>query len=174
MKLGEKIVIVGSCGSGKTTLSNRLSEISGIEVIHLDRIYWQADWISISEDAFRNEQIKLLRKARWIVDGNYASSFELRLTKADTVIFLDYNRYICIWRVLKRWMKFRGRLRPDVADGCYEKMEWDFLKYIWRFPKDTRPLMLDTLDKYENLNKIILKNTQETNRMIETLENRLG
>lgn len=174
MKLGEKIVIVGSCGSGKTTLSDLLSEISGIEVIHLDRIYWQADWISISEDAFRNEQIKLLRKARWIVDGNYASSFELRLTKADTVIFLDYNRYICIWRVLKRWMKFRGRLRPDVADGCYEKMEWDFLKYIWRFPKDTRPLMLDILDKYENLNKFVLKNTQETNRMIETLENRLG
>lgn len=169
-KVGKKIVVIGSCGSGKSTLCCQLSEFTGIEVIHLDRIYWKADWKPLAEEEFRSLQREVLSKETWIVDGNYAGSLYVRLEKADTVIFLDVNRYLCIYRVLKRWMRYRGKLRPDVADGCYEKMEWKFLKFIWDFPRETRNSMLNEIGKFNQLTKIILRNNKEKNEFLNSIK----
>lgn len=169
-KIGKKIVVIGSCGSGKTTLCNQLSEFTGIRVVHLDRIYWKAGWESLSEAEFISEQKEILNKEAWIMDGNYAGSLDVRLENADTVIFLDVNRYLCAYRVLKRWWKYRGKERPDVAVGCYEKMDWSFLKFIWNFPKETRLDMLKELDNYKQLTKIMLRNNREKNVFINSIK----
>lgn len=132
----KRIVIIGSGGAGKSTFARRLSKANGIEVIHLDKIYWQPNWIKPNKQEWRANLANLVvEKDSWIMDGNYDSSLEIRLDKCDTVIFLEMPRTICLYRVLKRVIKYRYTSRPDMADGCHEKMDWEFVKWIWEYPK---------------------------------------
>ena len=158
----KKIIIIGSGGAGKSTFAKRLSKLTGIEVIHLDRVFWQPNWTKPDKKEWLAKLEELTEKDSWIMDGNYDSSLEIRLKKCDTVIFLGMPRTVCLYRVLKRAAKYRHTNRPDMAEGCNEKVDWEFAKWIWEYPKKDKVNVESKLKRYQDSIKIIrLKSSQE-------------
>src|SRR3982751_1716212 len=98
----KKILVIGSGGAGKSTFAQRLGAILKLEVIHLDSLYWSSGWVEMPKDEWRTMVDELLKKDSWIMDGNYGGTLDIRLEAADTVVFLDISRLICLWRILKR------------------------------------------------------------------------
>lgn len=168
----KKIMIVGSAGSGKSTLARRLGRMLDIEVIHLDAHYWKPGWIEPSEAEWLRRVERLTRRDAWIMDGNYTKTIDIRLAAADTVIFLDFPRLLCLWRVIKRWWRNRGRSRPDLPPGCPEKIDLPFLRWIWQFPRIRRPLIQEKLKHARGKRIIVLNGPREVSRYLRDLENR--
>src|SRR5262245_53158006 len=116
-----RILIIGSGGSGKSTLAKDLGEATGIEVIHLDKLHWKPGWVGPDKAEWHETVRCALEKESWIMDGNFGGTMEMRMAVADTVIFLDLPRMVCIRRALKRFIRYRGTNRPDMTKGCNEK-----------------------------------------------------
>jgi adenylate kinase family enzyme len=163
-ELGQKIMIIGSGGSGKSTLALRLSEVLSLPIIHLDREYWRAGWNPTPVLEWYEKVAALARSPQWIMDGNYSDTFEFRLAEADTVIFLDYNKYVCILSVIKRWLSHMGKTRADMADDCPEKVDIAFLKWVWRFSKDSRPEIIKSLAQWKDVRLIVIRSRRELKR----------
>src|SRR3954462_9928352 len=81
----------------------------------------------------------------WVMDGNYGGTMDVRLARADTVIFLDLPRVVCLWGAVERWITYRGRPRPGLPAGCPEKLTWEFAGWIWNYPSTRRPGILSRL-----------------------------
>ena len=172
IKFGNRIMIIGSSGAGKTTLAIQLNNLLNIPVIHLDKEYWKPGWIESQQEEWNEKLNKMVNNGRWIIDGNYGGTYELdiRFSKADTVIFLDFNRYICMYRIIKRWIQNYGKTRIDMAEGCKEKIDLSFIKWVWEFPKKSRSKIVEKLDEYKEINKIILKTPKETKLFLKITE----
>jgi len=133
----QRVAVVGSGGAGKSRFASELGRLTGLAVTHLDRHYWQAGWVETPTDEWRVVQAGLAAGERWIMDGNYGSTFDVRFSRADTVIVLALSRWRCLWRVLWRVVRHRGR---DVqAAGCPERFDRAFLRWVWRYRVDSRP-----------------------------------
>lgn len=143
----KKIIIIGSGGAGKSTFARELGAILGLEVIHLDAFYWHPGWVETSKTEWQCIVQQLTQRENWIIDGNYSGTLEIRLAAADTVIFLDFPRLLCIWRVVKRRWQYAGKSRPDVAPGCPKRLSWQFLQWIWTYPIVRRPTILEKLSQ---------------------------
>jgi adenylate kinase family enzyme len=157
-----RILILGCSGSGKSTLATTLGQRLGLPVIHLDAHFLRPGWVALEKDEWTAKVATLLEGERWVMDGNYGSSLALRLGACDTAIYLDRVRLTCFWRLCKRWFKYRGRTRPDLTEGCPERMDWEFYRWVWRFPRDVRPGMLAGLREQGRDKRIfILKSERE-------------
>ncbi|WP_157667648.1 AAA family ATPase [Comamonas serinivorans] len=136
-----RIVIIGRPGSGKSTLARRLGERLNLPVVHLDRLFWLPGWTQPDEAAFRARVQASTEGPGWISEGNYdRTTFALRLPLADALIWLDPPRSLCLWRVIAR--NRRGGRRPDLPEGCEERLNAEFLaflRYVWRYDRDHRP-----------------------------------
>lgn len=137
----ERIVILGNAGSGKSTLSQMVGEKLDCYVTHLDKLFWSPGWIKPDPEEFRLKVTEATNAPIWISEGNYACrTFDIRLPKADLVIWLNTPRIICMIRVLIR--SLRNEKRPDLPDGCTEKINYEFfefLRYVWDFDEKYRP-----------------------------------
>jgi adenylate kinase family enzyme len=143
----KRILIIGSGGAGKSTLARRLGEITGIEVFHLDKLYWQPNWIEPIKDDWKKTLEEILKRDSWIMDGNFGGTMEMRLHACDTAIFLDFPPAVCLYRILKRRLKYRNTNRPDMSVGCNEKVDFKFLGWIWNYRKINKPKVKAFLDK---------------------------
>jgi adenylate kinase family enzyme len=146
----KRILVLGSGGAGKSTFSRRLSLRLGIPVVHLDALYWRPGWSEPPVEEWKRIQQDAVARDTWIMDGNYSNTIDARLAACDTVIFLDLPRTLCLWRVIKRSFKYRGRTRPDMAAGCNERIDLAFLKWVWRYPQRSRPRILALLDEHRD------------------------
>jgi adenylate kinase family enzyme len=139
----KRIVIIGSSGSGKSTLARELGGLLQMPVIHLDRHFWRPGWIPTDHVTWCKMVQTMVQQPRWIIDGNYRGTLNLRLQTADTVIFLDLPRLICMWRAVKRRIQYVNSDRPDIASGCDEQVFdpslFNFLRRIWNYPYRARP-----------------------------------
>lgn len=144
----KKVVIIGSGGAGKSTLARRMGKALGIEVFHLDRIHWRPGWTESPKAEFRKAVEEVIRKDEWIMDGNFGGTMEIRLPACDTVIFLDFPRTVCLYRVLKRRLTYRGTNRPDMTEGCNEKIDFEFLHWVWTFPTRAKPEIEERLARF--------------------------
>ena len=151
----QRIVILGRSGSGKSTLARRLGAELGLPVVHLDRLFWQPGWVGADRDTFRACVAEALQGDRWITDGNFSNSFDLRLPRADLVIWFEVPRLVCIRRVLGRVWRHHGRSRPDLAPGCPERLDWDFLRYIWNFDRDTKPKIMAGIAEWNAMERMV-------------------
>jgi len=84
----------------------------------------------------------------WIMDGSYDGTLDIRLPRADTVIFLDYSRWLCMFRVLRRILSSFGRVRPDLAEGCPEQIDVEFIRFVWNYRRDRYPIIYARLQDY--------------------------
>lgn len=131
--MGQRILIIGSPGSGKSTLARALAERMALPLVHLDQIYWCPGWVERDKGEWLAVLTAALAEPRWIIEGNYGSSLAQRLAAADTVVLLDVPVWRCLWRICKRVIAHRGRVRPDMAPGCPERFDWEFFWYTATF-----------------------------------------
>lgn len=131
MNKPRRIMIFGRPGSGKSTFASWLSKESSLPLYHLDKYFYVSDWIERDYEEFIEIQQDLVGKEEWIIDGNALASLAMRWSSADLVIYLNFPRWLCYARVLKR--RFSPNSFDDRAPGCNEKLSWPLLKYMWRF-----------------------------------------
>lgn len=147
----QKIMVVGSPGSGKSYLAKEIHKKTGMHLVHLDNEYWNPDWLETEKEEWIDKQKKLMEMDCWIIDGNYNSTMELRVGEADFIIFLDVKRMTCIYGVLRR----HGKKRSDLPEYLEERFDWEFLKFIhfvWSFPKKQRGQILEQHRQYPEKN----------------------
>ncbi len=142
----KRVAVIGPPGAGKTTFARRLAAQTGLPLIYLDARFWNPGWVPTPRDEWRARHADLLAQDEWIIDGVYMNTLAERVAAADTVIFLDVPRLRCMWQVLKRMVSSRGTVRPDMAEGCPEKWDAEFLAYVWTFPRKRRPRVLAALE----------------------------
>ena len=166
----KRILVIGSCGAGKSTLSKKLNSILSLPVIHLDAHYHKPNWQEpIKEDWERILQ-KLVRKPKWIMDGNYSDSFAIRIPRADTIIYLDYGSISCLYRVIKRNIKYYGTNRSDMAKGCKESFDFSFLKFVLLFNHNNKKEIYKRLKGLKRFKQvIILKSDSEVKTFLTQL-----
>lgn len=143
----KRVAVIGCGGSGKTTLARELAARLGIEVVHLDGLYYGPDWSTTPADEWQALQRNLVAQPSWIIEGNYASTMPIRVAAADTIIYLDLPTHVCLWSVLRRRLKFRSRSRPDL--GVYDRINWQFIRFIWSFRRTRRPHILALIDEHK-------------------------
>ena len=166
----ERIMIIGCGGAGKSTLARKLGEKTGLPVVHLDQIFWSpGNWKHLGREEFDVRLMAEMEKPRWIMDGNYNRTMELRLENCDTVIYLDFFRWVCLasWigRVLKNW----GHARADMAPGCSEWFDPEMAVWIWNFNKKNRARYHQLLTNLEGKHVYIFKNRREVDTFLQSL-----
>lgn len=165
----KKILIIGCSGAGKSTLSKQLAKKWDLPLVHLDSLYWTEGWVPAPKDEFIKKVKMKLEEDQWIIDGNFNSTLERRIKYADLIIFLDFSRMTCIFRVLKRVWLHRGKTRDDMAPGCNERLDWEFLRFVWNFPKKVRPTILHVLsDASQDKDLCIIRNPKELNTLLKS------
>jgi adenylate kinase family enzyme len=127
-----KIAILGYSGSGKSTLAKKLSELYGVPVLYLDTVQFLPGW----ELRDREEARSLVRdfmqsNQSWVIDGNYRSFLQPeRLEQADVILFLNFPRFVCLWRAFSRDFRNKNTSRESMANGCIEKIDAEFVWWI--------------------------------------------
>ena len=126
-----KICIIGFSGSGKSTLAKRLAKFYNIAHLHLDSVHFLPNWHERNDDDMEKIVNDFMKENNsWIIDGNYRRIAKDRFNNADIIIFLAYNRFTCLNGVIKRYKKYKNSTREDMASGCKEKLDKDFLSWV--------------------------------------------
>lgn len=136
-----RILVIGNSGGGKSTLARRLGEKLGIPVIHLDVLFWKPGWTESNDAEFRMRVAEALNGESWVCDGDFGGSLDLRLPRADTVVWIDQPVWLCLVRAIWRIVKYRTDTRPDMAEGCRESIDLKFWGYILAWNRSRRPII---------------------------------
>jgi len=158
LRRADRVVIVGNCGAGKSTLSRALAPLLGLPLVHLDRIYWLAGWQPRSEQEWISILERELDKERWILEGNYLSTLDLRLAQSQVAIWLHTTTWFSLFRIFRRVVTTFGKVRPDSAPGCPEQWDWEFMQYVWRFNRDHTPKIAEQLENLSTPGTVIKLN----------------
>ena len=164
-----KITIMGYSGSGKSTLARKLAEYYNIDVLHFDSVQFLPNWeIRCQEEKERLTKEFLDSHDEWVIDGNYSKLFlEKRLEEADLIILLLFNRFSCLYRVWNRYRRYKKTTRPDMAEGCNEKIDAEFVMWVLRDgrTKQSKDRYKKISEQYQN-KTVIIKNQRELDSWI--------
>ena len=145
----KRVMVIGGAGSGKSTVALQLGEILRLPVIHIDKMYWKAGWELRDIDETKTMVVKAAHEDAWVFDGNNFSTFKERADRADAIVFLDMPTWLRFRRVVWRLVTGYGRSRPDMADGCKERLNYGFLKWVLGFRTNGgRDRALKLIDEY--------------------------
>ena len=157
----KKVIVIGCPGSGKSTVSRTLHNKTGIQLYHLDMMYWNADKTTVEKSVFLERLSAVLEKNEWIIDGNYSSTMELRMAACDTVIFLDYPLDVCLDGIRER----RGKPRSDMP-WIETEEDAEFIEFIRNYNEQQKPKVLELLEKYGDKNIVIFKSREEADAFL--------
>ncbi len=165
----ERVLVIGCGGAGKSTLSRELGKRTGLPVVHLDQLFWHPGWVESARNEM-DEKIRMeMEKDCWIMDGNYNRTLPERLSRCDTVIYLDFNRLQCLRGVAKRIITSYGKVRPDMSEGCPERFDWEFIKWVWNFNQTKRKRIYHLLAQQKEKQVYILRSRRQVKRFLKTV-----
>ena len=171
-----KIAVIGYSGSGKSTIADILGQKLNRPVLHLDRVNFLPGW----QERDRRESCRIAEdfmayNSRWVIDGNYSfMAQQARLEAADMILFLKFNRFACLWRAAKRYMKYKNTTRPSMAENCPEKLDMEFVRWVLWDGRDK-----EHTDSYKNIvnshkdKVIIIKNPRRLDTFPGCVENEI-
>jgi adenylate kinase family enzyme len=169
----QRVAIIGSTASGKSTLARRLQAATGIEAFHLDDLYWGPSCTAMPEHEWDALLDQLVSRPTWIIDGNFTASLPRRLAAADTVILLDLPRIVCLVAAVKRRLLFRVRRPPGMARGCPPMFNRTLVGWIWSFPDDHTPYYLELLrEAVPGRTALVLRHRRDVHRFVHEVEAR--
>ena len=142
----KRVAVIGSGGAGKSVFSRELGRRTGLPVIHLDVEFWSPGWVPMDDGPWEARVRELVAGDRWIMDGNFGGTMAIRFERADTVVFLDLARVVCILSAISRSLRYRRGNRPDMTEGNRERFDLAFLAWIWNYPRTRRPGIVRQLD----------------------------
>ena len=166
----ERIIIIGCGGAGKSTLAQQLGKKLNIPVVHLDKIFWKPGWVETPPEEFDELHRRELARDQWIMDGNFNRTMPERIARCDTVIYLDFSRMACICGVVKRVLTTYGTVRPDMGEGCPERVDLEFLKWVWNYNRDKKERNYRLLNEAEHAQTIVLKNRRAVKRFLKAID----
>jgi len=162
-----KIIVIGCPGGGKSTFAKELHRITGIPLYHLDLMYWNSDRSKVEKPLFLRRLEDAMAGEEWIIDGNYASTIELRLAACDTVFFLDYPLEVCLDGIRER----RGKSRSDMPWVEQEgECDEEFIRFIENYRTESRPVVLELLKRYPEKQQVLFGDRGEAERFLRRLE----
>ena len=180
--MGEKIIVIGCSGAGKSTFARTLAEKTGLPLCHLDLIWHKADKTHITREEFDLRLREWLDRPKWIIDGDFSRTLETRAEACDTIIFLDYPLEVCLNGIVERrgkahsdipWVSSAeddaelievclegvasriGKDRPDMP-WIEEEFDPDFRDWILEFPKERLPQIQSVTQRYKAYKDIIV------------------
>ncbi|MDO4662793.1 MAG: DNA topology modulation protein [Tissierellia bacterium] len=157
----QKISIIGSGGSGKTTLANKLSDKLGIKVYHLNKIWRKNEDEHISQEEFEKIQKDIIdNNDSFIFDGNYNNTLDLRLDASDTIIFLDFPTGANISRSVKKNLTEKNSDNKDPSLDRTDKINVKYIRWLANYNKEERPKILSKLDDLKLKKRIVIINTE--------------
>lgn len=162
----KKIIVIGCSGSGKTTFSRKLSNCIHFPVHHLDSLYWKADSTHISRADFIDRQSKIFQFDKWIIDGNYRNTLEMRIRECDLIYFFDIPVADCISGAVDRVKNHEVRI--DLP--CELPANEELLDFIRNFNTDVRPWILKLFEKYADKKVITFHTRDEADQYLAELE----
>jgi adenylate kinase family enzyme len=147
LKTVDRVLVIGCSGGGKSTLSQRLCRRMDLPFVSMDRdFYWLPGWARRDRDEARALIAEAVSKKRWLMDGTGVSSFDLRVPRAELIVWVRMPRWLCLWGVLVRSFRNFGRTRPEMAPGCRERLaDREFLSFIWNFEQKTTPRLVKAI-----------------------------
>ena len=143
----KKIMVIGCPGSGKSTFSRRLHAITGLPLYHLDMMYWNTDRTTVEKSVFRARLTEAIRKDEWIIDGNYNSTLELRMQACDRA----------------------GKPRSDMP-WIETEEDAEFIGFIKSYNSDSRPNVMELLEKYCHKKIYIFRSRDEANGFLAGMQ----
>lgn len=166
----ERLLVLGCGGAGKSTLAAELGELTGLPVVHLDRLFWLPGWTHRTRDEFDALLADELAKPRWIMDGDYNRTLSERLKWCDAVVLLDYSGIVCAAGIIKRRLMHRGKSRASMAEGCNERLDGNFVRWVLNYRRKVRPghieLLHQAADREQPPQIFILKNRKQARRWL--------
>mgnify|MGYP001240606955 CR=1 FL=1 len=163
-------MVIGCSGAGKSTFAHQLANVTGLPLVHLDQLFWQAGWEPVARPEFLQRVEVAVAAPAWIMDGTNSTTFELRVPRADRIFWLRRGRVACVGRVLRRVASSYGRVRPDMAAGCPEKLDLAFLRYVWTFNRVYDPRITAALDRHAAWGRtIVLSSDREAQSALDAL-----
>lgn len=167
----QRILVVGCSGGGKSTLSQKLAGNFGLRYISMDReIFWLPGWQARARDEQRQRIAAIITEERWLMDGSNPSSFDIRLPRSHIVLWVRMPRWLCLWGAVSRAIKGYGKARPEMAEGCPERIDIDFLRYIWNFEHRHAPIFEQNFALYgPDVPVFQLKSRKQFRRLLDLL-----
>ena len=161
----EKVIILGCPGSGKSTFGRDLKAITDLPLYHLDMMFWNSDRTTVAKEVFMKRLKRAMSNSKWIIDGNYNSTMEMRIKECDTVFFLDYPTNVCIEGIESR----KGQLRSDMPWTETDNTDEEFIAFINSFNSESRPAIIDLLKKYSSKNIVVFHSREESEEYLTNI-----
>ena len=166
----QRILVIGLSGAGKSYLAAKLGEKLNLPVTHLDNIYWLPGFVARPHDDVLQDFKAIAERVCWVVDGNYYKLCECFRESADCIVFLDFNRWFCLFQIMLRYIshKLRIKRRVDLAEGFDDKVSLEFLFWVFNWGKHSRPRWINGLQHLTD-KVVMLHNRKETEQWLKTL-----
>ena len=168
-----RISIIGYSASGKSTLAKNIGEIFNIPVLYLDKINFLPNWKERDKEESKKIVENFMKENNsFIIEGNFTKfAFELRIKKSNKIIFMDFDRLTCLFQAAERFNKYKGKVRESMAEGCFEKLDLEFLHWILIGGRTEERVNRFKKIIEENKDKvIILKNRKEVDKFLEKIK----
>ncbi|MCR3905685.1 MAG: topology modulation protein [Tenericutes bacterium] len=164
-----KIMVIGYSGSGKSTLAKQLAHFYQLPLLYIDTLQFEPNWIERSVEDRNQDLLDFINThENWVIDGNYKGAhFDLRVSLADQIYILNYNRFTCLINAIKRRIVYKNKSRESITSGCYEKLDWEFLKWLlYQGRSKRRKTLYQTLKKTYSNKVFMFRNRRQLNHYL--------
>src|SRR5262249_37565863 len=157
-----------------STLARELGRLTGLPVVHLDRLFWKSGWNECTKDEFDAKLDEALKQHAWIMDGNYGRTIGRRAAVADTILLFNFPTWQCLRGAAMRRVQHHRTVRPDMTEGCPERSDLEFFRYILAFRRKSLPGVLSAIERHRAGKTVVeFRSRRDVQRWLERVGSEL-